>query len=101
MPGLHVNKIFRCLMTVSDREGELQCLSTEWAEVFGQLEDDGDRRIQFCADDSARVIPLFVRRVLAWRVFKLLSLSLPDASRCISIPSLWYILNDAERGEWR
>ena len=57
VPSLDVVEIFRCLMIVTDRNSELEALSTETAEVFGQLEDDCKWRVELCADGRARRAP--------------------------------------------
>lgn len=74
VPSLDVVEIFRCLMIVTDRNSELEALSTETAEVFGQLEDDCKWRVELCADGRARVVPLCVSWVLTAQISALLDL---------------------------
>jgi hypothetical protein len=74
VPCLDVNQDFWCLLVVTDRDGELDRLGAERAEALSQLEDDGEWRVELCADDRSRVMPLCIRWILARRVCELLDL---------------------------
>lgn len=60
VPGLDVVEISRNLLIVTDRNDELEALSTQAAEVFSHLEYDCEVRIELCADDRTRVVLLWI-----------------------------------------